>query len=272
MVAFNSFSKLCVVVALGLSATVTSTEVAQEQPKKESFVSRFFGKRDETATKRVEVQEKENSDSEEDIETGEPSNYSVEWYLLPKPLNRATLRYRLPRDLYDVVPLDCNKPIAPEVEKRIRNYFSLHTIEWYLLPKPLNRAALRYSLPSNLSKKVPEDCREPIKPEVEERIRKYFSLYAVDWYLLPKPENRATLRNSLPRDLASKVPEDCNQPIEPEVVERIREFFSLCSVEWYHLPKPENGKYRRSKLPWELSIAVPKDGNETILGAVEKRS
>nr|BAN64780.1 small open reading frame [Babesia bovis] len=119
MVAINTLSKLCVLVAFGLSATVTATDVAQEQPKKESFVRRFFGKREEPATKPVEVQRPENT------ETGEPAKFSVEWYLLPKPENREQLRDKLPLDVVICVPKDCNEPILPVIEKKIRDFFSL---------------------------------------------------------------------------------------------------------------------------------------------------
>ncbi|EDO05206.1 SmORF protein [Babesia bovis T2Bo] len=155
-VSINKLSKLCALVALGLPSIATSTDVAQEQPKKESFLGRFFGKKPEAATKRVEVQEKENSDSEEDIETGEPSNYSVEWYLLPKPLNRAILRYLLPSSLAKKVPEDCNEPIDSLVENEIRKHFIWYGFDWYLLTLPQNRSALRKKLPRDGAKMLPE--------------------------------------------------------------------------------------------------------------------
>ncbi|EDO07636.1 SmORF protein [Babesia bovis T2Bo] len=125
MVASNMLWKLSVVVAFGFSATATSTEVAQEQPKKESFVSRFFGKKEEPTTKPEEVSKSDNVETQEDTETEEPPKYSVEWFLLPKPENRKILRYRLPLELAQCVPKSCNKTILPVVEKRIREFFSL---------------------------------------------------------------------------------------------------------------------------------------------------
>ncbi|EDO05210.1 SmORF protein [Babesia bovis T2Bo] len=175
MVAFNTLWKLCVVVAFGLSATATCTDVAQEQPKKESFVSRFFGKKEEAKTQPVEVQQEEITKAQENTDAEEPPKYSVEWYLLPKPQNRKHLRDKLPYDLAYFVQRNCNSPISPEVEREIREYLLLYTVDWYLLPEPESRTALRYSLPSNLASKVPENCNEPIDPELEKRIRKYFS-------------------------------------------------------------------------------------------------
>ncbi|EDO06631.1 SmORF protein [Babesia bovis T2Bo] len=223
MVAFNILWKLC---AIGLSATATSSDVAQEQPKKESFLSRFFGKKEEAKTQPVEVQERDNTDGKEDIETGEPPRYSVEWHLLPKPENRAALRSFLPRSLSRKVPEDCNEPIGPKLEKQIRNYFSLYGVEWFLLPEPESRAALRKALPSDIAKDVPEDCNKRMWCGLEEYIFKFFKIYATGWYLLPEPESRAALRYVLPRSLAKYVPEDCNEPIDPEVENEIREFFS----------------------------------------------
>ncbi|KAG6440145.1 hypothetical protein BBOV_II004225 [Babesia bovis T2Bo] len=69
MVSFNMLWKLCVVVAFGLSATATSTEVAQEQPKKESLVSGFSGTEDEHGTEPVEVNEEEITETQENTET-----------------------------------------------------------------------------------------------------------------------------------------------------------------------------------------------------------
>ncbi|EDO07801.1 SmORF protein [Babesia bovis T2Bo] len=129
MVAFNTFSKLCVVVAFGLSATVTATDVAQEQPKKESFLSRFFGKKDEAATEPMDMQKQENIESQEHINTTGPSNLSVEWLLLPRRENRRALTYLLPDDLASKVPMRYIKPLDSELEERIREFFSLSAKE-----------------------------------------------------------------------------------------------------------------------------------------------
>ncbi|EDO06097.1 SmORF protein [Babesia bovis T2Bo] len=178
MLSFNTLPKLCVLVAFGLSATVTSAEVVPEQPKKESLGSGFSRKNEEPSTKPVEVKETTKIETQDHSETTEPPKYSVEWYLLPKPESRAALRYFLPTVLANTVPKNCNEPILPVVEKRIRKCIALYAVDWYLLPKPENRTALRYMLPSDLAEKVPDDYDEPIDPEVEELIRKYFSIDA----------------------------------------------------------------------------------------------
>ncbi|KAG6440165.1 SmORF protein [Babesia bovis T2Bo] len=167
MVGFKTLPKLCVVVAFGYSATVRSTGVAQEQSKKESFVSTFISKGDETTTEPLEVPE---------TQPGEPPRYSVEWYLLPKPESRKELRKQLPWYLAKVVPEDCNVSITPQLGKRIRRYFSVCSVEWYFLPEPVCRTALRNSLPTYLAAMVPEDCSKPIMSMVEKRIRKFLSL------------------------------------------------------------------------------------------------
>ncbi|EDO06377.1 SmORF protein [Babesia bovis T2Bo] len=205
MVAFNMLWKLCVVVAFGLS--VTATDVSQEEPKKESLVSGFSGTEDEHGT--------------------EPPKFSLEWYLLPKPENRAALRYVLPRSLAKDVPEDYNKPIDPALGKVIRKYFLWYGFEWYLLAMPESRAALRYVLPKDLADMVPENFNKPIAPLVENDIRKHFLWYAVEWYLLPKPENRSDLRYLLPKNLAKDVPEDFNVPITPKLEKDIRKYLSL---------------------------------------------
>ncbi|EDO06185.1 SmORF protein [Babesia bovis T2Bo] len=123
MVAFNTFSKLCVVVALGLSAIATSTEVAQEQPKKESFVSRFFGKNEKSATKSHYISEPKKITTQENTDTAHLLMFPLEWYLLPYPINRKYLLKALPFDLAKKVPEDCNEPIDPKVEERIREFF-----------------------------------------------------------------------------------------------------------------------------------------------------
>ncbi|EDO05209.1 SmORF protein [Babesia bovis T2Bo] len=176
MVAFNMLWKLCLVVAFGLSATATSTDVDQEQPKKESFVSRFFGKKEEAKTQPVEVQQEEITKAQENTDAEEPPKFSVEWYLLPKPINRATLRDKLPWIIQNTIPRDCNQPIASKSEELIREYIPRTYIRWYLLPEPESRTALRYSIPKDLANEVPEDYNEPIKPEVVKRIKKFFSL------------------------------------------------------------------------------------------------
>ncbi|EDO06732.1 SmORF protein [Babesia bovis T2Bo] len=124
MVAFNMLWQLCVAVAFGLSATVTATDVAQEQPKKESLVSRFFGKRDNFTTKSHEKAIPMKTKSQENTDKTDPPKYSLDWYLLPKPENRDALCYILPHDLLDALPEDCNEPIEPPLEKRIRERFS----------------------------------------------------------------------------------------------------------------------------------------------------
>ncbi|EDO07699.1 SmORF protein [Babesia bovis T2Bo] len=120
MVSFNTILKLGAVVAFGLSTTATSTEVAQEQPKKESFLSRFFGKRDEPTTKPEEVSKSDNVETQENTDTDDPPMFTVEWYLLPKPENRKQLRERLPPKLADAVPENCKEAIDPSVVKDIR--------------------------------------------------------------------------------------------------------------------------------------------------------
>ncbi|KAG6440014.1 hypothetical protein BBOV_III001285 [Babesia bovis T2Bo] len=55
MIAFNMLWKICLVSAYGFCVTATSTDVAQEQSKKESFLSRFFNKKEEHGTEPVEV-------------------------------------------------------------------------------------------------------------------------------------------------------------------------------------------------------------------------
>ncbi|EDO07151.1 SmORF protein [Babesia bovis T2Bo] len=267
MVGIKTLPTICILVAFGLSATVTATDVVQEQPKKDSVVSGSLRKNEESVAKPQEVSKSE---------TDEPPMFSVEWYLLPKPLNRATLRYILPWTMILSVPEDCKKPILPAVEKRIRNHFSWvekqkqkesdsaqrkttdvgqppkksftsrffgkkdasantpvdvpelpkFSFEWYFVQKPENRKHLRDRLPYSTKAFVAPDCREPIAPVFEKRIRDYLSLYSVDWYLLSKEENRIALRYLLPSDLAAKVPEDYNEPIDPEVEELIREHFS----------------------------------------------
>ncbi|EDO07150.1 SmORF protein [Babesia bovis T2Bo] len=175
MVTFNILWKLCLVVAFGLSATVTSTDVAQEQPKKESFLSRFFGKKESTATKPVEEKEASSHNTQGYSDPNDPPKYSVEWYLLPKPENRAALRKALPSDIAEMVPKDYKRRIWSALEGCIIKFFKIEAAEWYLLPEPESRAALRYVLPSDLAAKVPEDSNEAIKPEVEKDIRKLFS-------------------------------------------------------------------------------------------------
>ncbi|EDO07800.1 SmORF protein [Babesia bovis T2Bo] len=243
MVAFNTFSKLCVVVAFGLSATVTATDVAQEQPKKESVVSGSFRKGEESATKPHKLPERNKTY----IDPEEPPMFSIEWYLLPKPENRAYLLEKLPFDVAKDVPEDCDEPIDPALEKRIRKFFSLrgliftsmssyplevpepakYSVEWYLLPKPENRSRLIEKLPFDVAKDVPEDCNEPILPVLEKHIRDYFSWLGREWYLLPEPQSRAALRKALPSDVAETVPEDCDEPIDPEVEQYIKRFFSF---------------------------------------------
>ncbi|EDO06630.1 SmORF protein [Babesia bovis T2Bo] len=138
MVAHRMLWKLCVVVAFGLSATVTATDVAQEQPKKEELKSGSLRKNGESTTKRQEVPEPTKTDTKEDTDPKGPSKFSVEWYLLPKPINRATLRDILPWNLQNSVPKDCNEPILPVIEKKIRKYFS------WVEQKPESRGALLY--------------------------------------------------------------------------------------------------------------------------------
>ncbi|EDO06184.1 SmORF protein [Babesia bovis T2Bo] len=334
MVSFNTFSKLCVVVALGLSAIATSTEVAQEQPKKESFVSRFFGKNEKSATKSHDVSEPTKIDTQKHSDTGHPK-YDVEWYLLPKPENRAALRGILSWFMARDVPEDCNVPISPKLEKRIREHFSwieqktvihsssadsnsinvgnpmkksivngpsgkkeeptteshdisqptntdtqenineeeppMYSVEWHLLPKPENRAAIRVFMPRYLAEDVPKDCSVPVSPKLEKRIREHFSLHGIEWFMLPKPQNRAALCKALPSDLAEMVPEDCNEPIMTIVQRQIIWFFSFYAVEWYLLPEPESRAALRFMLPSNLAAMVPEDCDEPIDPALEKR-
>nr|BAN64594.1 small open reading frame [Babesia bovis] len=304
MVTFNTLWKLCIVVAFWLLATVTSTEVAQEQPKKEPFSSRFFGKNEEPAAESQEILEPENADTKEDSETAGPPRYSVEWYLLPKLENRAQLLEKLPFDVAKDVPRDYDEPIDAALEKRIRKFFSLRgliftsmssyppkvkdpgytgslehmetsgppkfSVEWYLLPKPDNRTALRTALPRDIAKDVPEDCDEPINPLVERSIWMHFTLSNVEWLLLPKPENRMSLLEELPTNLSIAVPEDCNEPIDPSVEKDIRNYFSSYLVDWYVLPEPENRTALRKALPSDLVEKVPKDSKKQILPEVEK--
>ncbi|EDO05471.1 SmORF protein [Babesia bovis T2Bo] len=277
MVAFNMLWKLSVVVALGLSATATSTDVAQEQPKKEELINGISTEKASTASKDEEVKEATGTSTQGNSDPEEPSKFSVEWYLLSKPLNRASLIDMLPWNLQTAVPGDCKKPILPVVERQIRDHFSWlekqkqkqkqkessssqgkttdvsqpkkesflsrffnknnkpvdipelpkYSLEWYFVQKPENRKHLRERLPYASKGVVAEDCREPIPPVLEKRIRDYFSLYNVDWYLLSEPENRSALRYVLPEDLAAKVPEDCNEPISTELEELIREHFTV---------------------------------------------
>ncbi|EDO07001.1 SmORF protein [Babesia bovis T2Bo] len=316
MVAFKMLWKLCVVVAFGLSATVTSTEVAQEKPKKKSLDSALSSKEDEPAVATQEATEPQNTDTEENTETVDPPMFSFEWFLLPKPENRGQLRGKLPWNLAIAVPKDYNKSIVPATEKRIRKFFSLGDVEWYLLPNPINRAALRYSLPRHLGLAVPKDCNKPISAILEKHIRDYFSLkdglmtleqsmFSVEWLLLPNKESRAALRYVLPWNLAKDVPMNCEKPIGPEMEERIREHFLLkgglennetdtephevsdlentdnevqmdtqdlprFSVKWLLLPKPENRTALRYLLPLSLARRVPEDYNEPIAPLVEK--
>ncbi|KAG6440017.1 SmORF protein [Babesia bovis T2Bo] len=175
MVAFNMLWKVCLVGALGFSATVTSTEVAQEQSTQEGLDKGVCSKEKEQATELVEVPEPTRIDTPKHADIVNPPKYSVEWYLLPKPQNRKYLRDKLPWHLYNAVPKDCNDPIDPLVEKEIREFFSVRSVEWYLESKPINRAALRYAIPAYLAEKVPLDCNEPISPATERRIRGFFS-------------------------------------------------------------------------------------------------
>nr|BAN66230.1 small open reading frame [Babesia bovis] len=125
MLAFNMLWKLCVVVAFGLSATATSTEVAQEQPKKESLDSGISSEEEQIATEAVEVREPDNTESQERTETTKPSPLSLEWLLLPRRENRTALTYLLPDDLASKVPMFGLKPIDPALEEEIRKFFSL---------------------------------------------------------------------------------------------------------------------------------------------------
>ncbi|EDO06096.1 SmORF protein [Babesia bovis T2Bo] len=245
MVSFNTLPKLCVLVAFGLSATVTSAEVVPEQPKEQLDIGSLL-KNEEPSTKPVEVKETTKIETQDHSETGEPPMFSVDWYLLPKPENREQLRDDLPFDMAKDVPEDCDEPIYPALEKRIRKFFSLrglifrnfkcyppelpepskYSVEWYLLPKPQNRRYLRDKLPWHLYNAVPRDCNEPISPWVEKEIREFFSVCSVEWYLESKPINRAALRYAIPSYLAEKVPLDCNEPISPATERRIRGFFS----------------------------------------------
>ncbi|EDO07574.1 SmORF protein [Babesia bovis T2Bo] len=227
MVAFNMLWKLCALVALGLSATATSTEVAQEQPTQEGLDIGIPGKEYEQATELVKVPEQDNTDSEKEIATDEPPKYSVEWYLLPKPENRKQLCHDLPWYLFRLVPKNCKKPISTALMNQIRWYFSRRDLQWFLLPKQENRTALRKLLPIDVAAVIPEDCRKAIPSVYEKYIWTYFSLSAVEWLLESKPENRSLLIKSLPSDLAKGVPEDVNKPIDPAVEERIREYFAF---------------------------------------------
>ncbi|KAG6439994.1 hypothetical protein BBOV_III000695 [Babesia bovis T2Bo] len=119
MVNLNTLPKICILVAFGISATVTSTDVAQEQPKKEELISGISSKENQNATEHVEVAEPTK------IDTEDPPKYSVEWYLLPEPESRKELRKQLPWAIAISVPKDCNEPIAPEVEQRIMEFSSL---------------------------------------------------------------------------------------------------------------------------------------------------
>ncbi|KAG6440004.1 hypothetical protein BBOV_III001195 [Babesia bovis T2Bo] len=129
MVAFNTFSKLCVVVAFGLSATASSTEVAQDQPTQEGSENGFFSEKDGVDTETVEVTEADNRESQERTETTKPSALSLEWLLLPRRKNRMALTYLLPDDLASKVPVRSLKPLDPALEEEIRNFFSLSAKE-----------------------------------------------------------------------------------------------------------------------------------------------
>eukprot|EP00371_Babesia_bovis_P001919 XP_001610566.1 SmORF [Babesia bovis T2Bo] len=316
IVSLNTLWKLSVLVAFGVSTTATATDVAQEQPKKEELENGSLRNKEKPGTKPVEVKEATRITTKRNSDPNDPPMFSVEWYLLPKPLNRASLRERLPWFAQNTVPRDCNQPIAPPTEKYIRNHFSWvekqkqkesssadatttnvsqpkkgsflsrffsknnkqvdipdlpkYSLEWYFLPKEESRKHLRDRLPYASKGVVASDCRESIAPVFEKRIRDYLSLYTVDWYLLPKPENRATLRNSLPKDLVEKVPEDCMEHIEPEVEDYIRKYFLWYCFEWYLLPKPENRAALRNSLPEDLAAKVPEDCNEPISPDVEE--
>ncbi|EDO05226.2 SmORF protein [Babesia bovis T2Bo] len=330
MVSFNMLWKLFVVVAFELSATVTSTDISQEQFK-DLVESRFSVKVAEHGTESQNVLKPRETDTEGE----EPPMFSVEWYLLPKPENRACLLEKLPFDMAKDVPEDCDEPIDAALEKRIRKFFSLrgliftsmssypgletnnvdqpnkasfvsrlfgkkgehdtkpheipqpinteteentdpeepprYSVEWHLLPKQENRDALRYFMPWYISISVPKDCNEPIGPYLEKRIRKYFSLNIVDWFLLPFPENRAALRKALPSDIAEDVPEDCNKRMWCGLEEYIQKFFALYAATWYMLPEPESRNALRYVLPKDLADKVPEDCNEPIETEVEKR-
>ncbi|KAG6440195.1 hypothetical protein BBOV_I005105 [Babesia bovis T2Bo] len=160
MVSINTFSKLCAIVAFWYSATVTSTEVAQEQPKKDSVVRRFFGKNEKSATKSHDISESTKIYTQKHSETGRPK-YDVECFL-PWLLSLS-------------VPKDCNEPIETEVEQDIREYFLWSDFEWYMLPEPGSRTTLLNLLPPDLASMIPEDCNEPIELAVEKQIWKYLS-------------------------------------------------------------------------------------------------
>ncbi|EDO08745.1 SmORF protein [Babesia bovis T2Bo] len=271
MVAFNMLWKLSVVVAFGLSTTVTSTDVAQEQLTQDTLDGGFFCENGDIATESQEVVEGDNTDVEEQIETPEQPMYSVDSHLLPETESVSSLREELPSDMDKEVLKDCEEPLEPAGQRRIKKIFSLYTLDWYLLSEQVSRTALRRSLPSYLADKVPEDCNEPIDPEVEERIRKYLPLYTVEWYLYRLPGNRAALRSSLPKDLAAKVPFNYRRSVDPAVEELIRKYFSLCAVDWYLLPLPENRASLRYTLPKYLAAMVPEDCDTLIEPKLEKR-
>ncbi|EDO05470.1 SmORF protein [Babesia bovis T2Bo] len=227
MVNLNTLPRICVVVVFGYSATVTSTEVAQEKPRKESLDSGFFHKNDKPSTELPEVEESPMC--------------SVEWYLLPKPENRVCLLEKLPFDVAKDVPWDCDEPIEPSLEKRIRKFFSLRGLIFTSMSSypgldeinnvgQTTQGSLDGSFsskedePSSKSQEVPEPENMDSQEETDTAGPPKFS---VEWYLLPKPENRKHLRNELPFDLAVALPEDCNEPILPVVEKRIRKFFSL---------------------------------------------
>ncbi|EDO06000.1 SmORF protein [Babesia bovis T2Bo] len=221
MVSFNMLWKLCVIVAFGLSATVTATDVAKEQPKKESLDNRFPRKNEE------------------------PPMYSVEWYLLPEPENRACLLEKLPFDVAKDVPEDCDEPIDSAVEKRIRKFFSLRGLIFTSMSSypgldetnnvdQTTQGSLDSSFtnkedePSSKSQEVPKPESMDTEEETDTAGPPKFS---VEWYLLPKPINRGSLRDKLPWEMRNAVPEDCNEPILPVVEKRIRKFFSLSEKE-----------------------------------------
>ncbi|EDO05467.1 SmORF protein [Babesia bovis T2Bo] len=100
------------------------TDVALDQPKKESLASRFFGKR-EPGKESQDSAEATKTNTGENTETADPPKYSVEWFLLPKPENSAHLLEKLAFDMAKDVLKDCDEPIDSAVEKLIRKHFSV---------------------------------------------------------------------------------------------------------------------------------------------------
>ncbi|EDO06728.1 SmORF protein [Babesia bovis T2Bo] len=125
MLGFKTLPKLCAVVAFGFFTITTSSELAPEQPEKESSDIGSLRDNEEPSTKPSELQKPPKTFTPENTKTGEPSNLSLEWLLLPEPKSRKRLLDELPFDLAIDVSMDFNEPIKSKTRNRIRKFFSL---------------------------------------------------------------------------------------------------------------------------------------------------